>query len=129
VDAKTGRPRELHIENGLKCSDFAAGPCHPVRPATNDRSERLVDCEYFALHRHSHHDSFPVGADGHCRVVVGVEGRGHIDWSGRRYPLRPGGVMMLPAAVGACALVPEGAVTVLECGIGRSPPVATGGRG
>jgi mannose-6-phosphate isomerase len=129
VDAKTGQPRELHIENGLSCSDFAAGPCHPVRPATGDRSERLVDCEYFALHHHSHHEAFNVGADGHCRVVVGVEGRGHIDWNGQCYPVRPGSVVMLPAAVGACALIPEGVITVLECAIGQSPPVATGGRG
>jgi len=120
VDAKTGKPRELHVEHGLTCSDFAAGPCHPVTPAANDRphrSERLVDCEYFALHRHGHHDTFVVGADGHCRVVVGIEGRGHIDWNGHRYPVRPGSVVMLPAVVGACALVPEGPVTVLECGL------------
>lgn len=120
VDAKTGKPRELHIDHGLRCSDFAAGPCHPVTPASNGRShrsERLVDCEYFALHRHGHHEAFAVGADGHCRVVVGVEGSGHIGWGGRRYPVRPGSVVMLPAAVGACELVPEGSVTVLECGL------------
>jgi mannose-6-phosphate isomerase len=132
VDAKTGKPRELHVEHGLRCSDFAAGPCHPVRPAANDRphrSERLVDCEYFELHRHGHHEAFPVGADGRCRVVVGVEGRGHLDWNGQRYPVRPGAVVMLPATVGACALTPEGPVTVLECAINQSPPVATGGQG
>ncbi len=132
VDAKTGKPRELHVEHGLACSDFAAGPCHPVTPTPNDRphrSERLVDCEYFALHRHGHHDTFPVGADGHCRVVVGVEGRGHIDWNGRRVPVRPGSVVLLPAAVGACPLVPSGSVTVLECGLGQHPPAAAGGCG
>jgi mannose-6-phosphate isomerase len=132
VDAKTGKPRDLHIDHGLTCSDFAAGPCHPVKPASNGRphcSEQLVDCEYFALHRHGHHDAFAVGADGHCRVVVGVEGRGHIGWDGRRYPVRPGTVVMLPAAVGACDVVPEGSVAVLECGIPSEPrPSGSGPR-
>ena len=81
------------------------------------RCETLVDCEYFTLHRHGHHDAFRVGADGHCRAVVGVEGRGHLEWNGRRFPVGPGGVVLLPAAVGGCRFVPDGPATVLECGL------------
>src|SRR5205085_11763084 len=39
VDAKTGKPREMHIDDGLACSDFAAGPCHPVTPVREGAKE------------------------------------------------------------------------------------------
>jgi mannose-6-phosphate isomerase len=111
---KNGNPRELHIDHGLTCSDFAAGPCHPVAAGEGGK---LVDCAHFTLHRHGRHDKFAVGAPGECRVVVGVEGRGSLNWGGSRVPIGVGSVVLLPAAVGACELDPDGPVTVLECGI------------
>lgn len=117
VDAKTGMSRELHVDPGLACSNFAAGPCHPV---PGDRHGELVGCEYFTLHRHANHDTFRVGADGQCRVVVGVAGRGALHWRGQSVPIGVGSVVLLPAAVGACDVVPEGPVTVLECGLGQT---------
>lgn len=114
VDAKTGTGRELHIEQGLLCSDFGAGPCRPVTPTP---AGELVNCEYFTLHRHARHDQFAVGAAGACRAVIGIEGRGDLVWNGERFPLGVGNVVLLPAAVGACAIDPKGAMTVLECGL------------
>lgn len=119
VDAKTGQPRQLHVDRGLACADFAAGPCYPVDPERTNRPhrcERLVKCPYFTLHRHGHADRFAVGATGECRVVVGVEGRGHLVWNDRGFPIGPGVVMLLPAAVGECAIAPQGPLTILECG-------------
>lgn len=120
VDVKTGRPRELHVEESLHCTDFAAGPCHPVRPEIEvdgpARRERLARCEYFHLWRHSGERPFPVGAAGECRVVVGVRGRGELRHHGHAYALGPGTVYLLPAVVGACEVRPHGSTTVLECG-------------
>ena len=117
IDAKTGKGRELHVEQGLLCSDFAKGPCHPVTPKVVDGWEGLVNCDYFTLRRRSGTRRFAVGAKGQCRVVVGIEGQGDLVWNGERFPLAVGSVVLLPAAVGACELDPRGTTTVLECGL------------
>jgi mannose-6-phosphate isomerase len=120
VDAKTGQPRELHVDYGLLCSDFARGPCHPVSPADAGRPhrcEKLVECEFFALARHIDARPFRVGEAGRCRAVVGVEGRAELVWNDRGFPVGPGSVVLLPAAVGECRAVPKGPVTLLECAL------------
>jgi mannose-6-phosphate isomerase len=38
VDSKTGKSRELHIEEGLACSDFSSGPCKPVTGESGRRT-------------------------------------------------------------------------------------------
>lgn len=121
VDAKTGRPRDLHIDDGLACADFERGPCHPVRPATEHRNgvrrERLISCAYFSLERHVGPVPFRVGARGRCRVVVCVGGQGVLESRGRSYPVATGDVTLLSAEVGECVCRPEGEITVLECGL------------
>src|SRR4051812_46424352 len=99
VDAKTGKPRDLHVDDGLACADFGKGPCHPVRSRGGER-ERLVTCGYFTLDRVTSGRSFTVGAAGQCRVVVCVAGRGELNWRGARSPLTTGDVLLLPAEVG-----------------------------
>ena len=115
VDAKTGRSRELHVEQGLMCSDFAAGPRRPVRPDRSARQE-LAACEYFHLHRLTGDGPMAVGAAGACRAVVCVAGAGELAWAGGSVPLAAGGVLLLPASVGATRFVPRGSATLLECG-------------
>jgi mannose-6-phosphate isomerase len=120
VDAKTGKPRDLHVDHGLLCSDFARGPCHPAAPADAGRPHRcevLVGCEFFTLTRHADERPFRVGEHGRCRVVVGIEGRADLVWNDRGYPISPGSVVLLPAAVGECTVVPKEPVRVLECGL------------
>ena len=117
VDAATGRPRELHVDAGLACSDFARGPCEPVRPTPLGNCvyhrERLVRCDHFLLERVATHNPITVGERGRCRVVVGVAGRGTLN--GR--PIGVGDVALIPAEVGEAEFVPHGPATVLECGL------------
>lgn len=121
VDAKTGRPRQLHVEEGLACANFAAGPCHPARPAVGVRNgvrhEGLAACGYFTLERLTSRVPFRVGAKDRCRAVVCVGGSGELEWAGRRYPFDAGDVYLLPAEVGECICLPAGEVTLLECGL------------
>jgi mannose-6-phosphate isomerase len=121
VDAKTGRPRQLHIDDGLACADFARGPCPAVRPRAESRDgvrrERLVRCDYFTLERHTGGVPFRVGAGGECRTVVCVAGRGELESGGKRYLIATGDVVLLPAAIGECTCVPAGEIALLECGL------------
>ena len=121
VDAKTGRPRELHLEEGLAVADFARGPCPAVRPATTEtdgvRREGLVKCRYFTLDRRTSRVPFRVGAGGECRAVVCVAGAGEIEWRGKRTPLATGDTVLLPAEVGEATCHPSREMVVLECGL------------
>ena len=113
VGAKTGKPRELHVEHGLACTDFARGPVTPATPVRDGECDQLVKCRYFSLH-HRHADRpFTVGCAGECRVVVCIQGGGTI--AGERVEM--GDVLLLPAAVGDVPALPDSTMRVLECGL------------
>jgi mannose-6-phosphate isomerase len=119
VDAKTGLPRELHVDAGLAVADFTRGPCPPMRPTPlHGVRERLVACDYFTLDRVTSGQRFTVGATGECRIVVVLDaaGRTVMEWEDG-IALQTGDVVLLPAEVGECSILQAGPVTVLECGI------------
>jgi mannose-6-phosphate isomerase len=121
VDARTGRPRALQVDRAIGCIDFAedgAGLVAPVVEAEAPvRRERLFDCEYFRLWRLRGESPFTVGAAGAPRVLVSIEGAGRVEHGGATYAIAKGEVWLLPAAVGACAFQPRGAVSLLEIAI------------
>jgi len=118
VDAKTGKPRQLHIEQSLTCTDVERGPCDPVHPLpiAGESREQLVSCRYFTLDRHHGNRPTAVGALGQCRVAVMVEGTATLEHAGKQYPMKPGDAILLPAAIGPARCVPNGPATILECG-------------
>jgi mannose-6-phosphate isomerase len=121
TDATTGRPRELHVERALACTDFARGPVGPVQLADDAKSggysEELVHCPYFVLRRSS--TLAPVYVDSRrCRILIGLDGRAVLKHRGRDYALRPYDVLLLPPRQDAnetVLLAPEGLVTLLDC--------------
>jgi mannose-6-phosphate isomerase len=116
VDARTGKPRELHVPEALYCTDYARGPCDPLPPAREPHGcEQLADCDYFTMWRRAGAQPFAVGGTSACRVVVGLEGRADLTHGLDRYAIGPGTVLLIPAEVGACVVVPRGPATVLEC--------------
>lgn len=117
IDAKTGQPRALHVEQALSCIDFAEPPVGPVTPqvdAAVPARERLFHCEHFSLWRVRTRDPFAVGAAGVPRVLVCIEGEGQVEHDGATYAVGKGDVVVLPAVVGACAFRPRSAVNLLE---------------
>jgi mannose-6-phosphate isomerase len=118
VDAKTGKPRELKVDQAMDCIDFAKGPVGRVTPvleaATPVKREQLFDCEYFRLWRIGGELPFSVGAVGLPRVLVCIEGGGEIEQGYATYAVGKGDVLFLPAVVGLCTLWPRGAVNLLE---------------
>jgi mannose-6-phosphate isomerase len=118
VDAKTGQPRALQVDQALACIDFAQGAVGPVVPLVEEAQpvlrERLFLCEHFGLWRLRGESPFIVGATGTPRVLVCIAGDGRLEHDGTNYAVGKGDVLLLPAVVGACAFRPRGAVSLLE---------------
>jgi len=118
VDAKTGQPRPLQVDQAMACIDFAQGAIGPVVPVVEEAKptlrERLFFCEHFGLWRLSGKSPFMVGAVGTPRVLVCIAGDGEVEHAGANYPIGKGNVLLLPAVVGACLCRPRGAISLLE---------------
>lgn len=121
VDAKTGQKRDLQVDQALACIDLDQGPISPVTPAVEHTApaprEQLFDDPHFQLWRQRGEIPFPVGAEGRARVLVCVDGRGQVDCAGDGFALERGGVMLLPASIGACTFQPDGPAALLEIGV------------
>jgi mannose-6-phosphate isomerase len=66
VDAKTGQPRPLQVDQAMACIDFAQGAIGPVAPVVEEAPvlrERLFHCEHFGLWRFGAESPFGVGAE------------------------------------------------------------------
>jgi mannose-6-phosphate isomerase len=121
VDAKTGQPRPLQVDEALACVDFEEGPAGRVTPVVEGTTpvecERLFHCEYFRLWRLRGQSPFTVGAANVPRVLVCIEGAGQLEHGGATFAVGKGDVVLLPAVLGACAFRPRGAVSLLEIAI------------
>ena len=124
VDAKTGQPRPLQVDQAFASIDFAncsGGLVTPVVVTTTPvERERLFDCEHFLLWRLRGDSPFNVGAAEMPRVLVCIEGSGWIEDGGSAYGIDKGEVWLLPAVVGACEFHPNNAVTLLEIALPES---------
>ena len=103
VDAKTGKPRPLQVEQALACIDFtqvAIGPVAPVVESTTPvRRERLFHCEHFSVWRHPGTNAVHCRRGGHAagsgvhrrRGTTGTRRRRAMPSAGRRAALAGGG--------------------------------------
>jgi mannose-6-phosphate isomerase len=125
VDAKTGQPRALHVNQALACIDFSQGAIGPTAPVVESttpvRRERLIDCEHFRLWRLRGETPFTVGVVGAPRVLVCIDGAGQLEHGADMHAVRKGDVLLMPAVVGACVFQPRGAVNLLEVTMPERP--------
>jgi mannose-6-phosphate isomerase len=128
VDAKTGQPRALQVDQALACIDFAEGPVGPVASVVEATTpvgrEDLFHCEHFWLWRLRGESRFAVGAAGVPRVLICIEGTGQIEHGGAAYAVGKGNVWLLPAVTGSCDFLPRSAVTLLEIALPEYSPEA-----
>ena len=130
IDPKTGRPRELHLEQAIECIDFD----HPAPRPMQERSHvastwtavtRLVTCPSFTIEKvrtaEGARQQIPYGEP---VVWVILDGQGLIEWGrgGEPTPFRPGNVLLLPAELPAEACVQ---VTAAAQWLEVTVPVAT----
>ncbi len=125
VDPRTGQLRELQVDRGLACTDFAAGPVVPVLPMEQcsdpGQAEEMFRCEQFGLRRFTGESRFSVGMEGSPRVLVCIGGEGDLEYDGQGFAVRAGEVVLLPAAVGACVFQPAGVASLLEVSLPKGP--------
>jgi mannose-6-phosphate isomerase len=121
VDAKTGKPRPLQVDQAFACVDFEGNNGGLVAPRVENampvEREILFDCEPFRLWRLLGAAPFPVGATGEPRVLVCIGGSGQLEYANLPYAIGKGDVWLLPAEVGVCAFKPSEDVTLLEIAI------------
>ena len=121
VDAKTGKPRALQIDQAFACIDFAQGAIEPIVPVMEAtmpvERERIFQCEHFHLWRLRGQSPFIVGEIDVPRILVCLEGKGEIEHDDVVYAIRKGDVFLLPAVVGVRTFWPCSAVNLLEIAI------------
>ncbi|MBY0523721.1 MAG: class I mannose-6-phosphate isomerase [Gemmataceae bacterium] len=123
IDAKTGTPRQLHVEEALACIDFSMHSGRPVVPVREgDGSlarERLVSCKHFRLWRRRTRQPVAVGGAGRCTILTCTQGAAELQCGNQSETIRCGDVWLLPAAVANCRLVPNPVhgAELLECGL------------
>lgn len=104
VDAK-GQPRELHLEEALRCIDFDQPSPPPMQTPrrVDDQVVRVAGCPWFTIDRCCAISNIrlPIGG-GEPRIWIILEGGGKVDASPLGHSLKPGEVILLPASLVDC---------------------------
>ncbi len=120
TDAKTGKPRELQVDNAIACIDFNQVNIGAVTPVKDDQfknAEKLFDNEHFILWRLKNTSSFTVGFSNEPAILVCIDGDGSVNYNGKDYSIGKGEVMLLPAMIGQVELTPNQEITILQIAI------------
>jgi mannose-6-phosphate isomerase len=117
-----GKPRALHVDEGLDAVDFLRGPVQPqqVRPTEQPQIRRLVECEYFVLDRWEFDCPLSAGGDGRCHIISVLEGAVQVEGDPSNTALCRGGTIVLPAALGPVRLSPLEKAVLLDAKTTRS---------
>jgi mannose-6-phosphate isomerase len=121
IDSKTGQPRPLQVDQAFASIDFGASTGGLVKPVIEATvpvlRESLFDCGYFHLWRLHGLAPFSVGATGVPRILVCIDGFGHVEHNNIPYAIGKGDVWLLPAEIGVCPFRPAEDMTLLEIAI------------
>jgi mannose-6-phosphate isomerase len=124
IDPKTGAFRPLQVEEALACLDITQGEIQAVQPVVSELNpvlrERLVQCDHFGLWQYRADLPFSVGAAETPRVLVCIDGEGHLEPAGGNYAITKGDVLLLPAILGTCLCHPHGGLNLLEISLPES---------
>ncbi|MCH5377608.1 MAG: class I mannose-6-phosphate isomerase [Planctomycetes bacterium] len=106
-----GKPREIHIEQSLDCTDYSRGPLGAVTPVVRDNNdvlvEELVRCPYFGIERHTSAKPSQVQTGGRFRIVMMLSGSAEYRSGQVEGALDRGKTILLPAACPEVELKPR----------------------
>ena len=110
-----GRPRALHIQQGLEVIDYAHGPVSPQVPEQIDTwTERLVSCDKFVLDRLTLTSPRYIAGDEKFHILAVLDGAVTLPGDPLGRSLARGETALLPAAMPRCELQPQGRGVVLD---------------
>jgi len=111
-----GKPRPLHVEQGLEAIDYQRGPVGPSRPQPTGQSgvSRLVACDKFTLDRWQLDCPKPAGDDRRCHILCVLEGNLQVRGDPAGDPLSRGETVLLPAVLGEVEVIPDGSAVLLD---------------
>lgn len=114
-----GKPRALHLRQALDVMRFGeqtGGLCDPLRRTRGAVTETLyAACRYFATERWAFCERIEAGTSPeHFDLLIFLEGRGRIEFSGGGESFAPAEVWLLPAALGGYHVSPDSATTLLR---------------
>jgi mannose-6-phosphate isomerase len=109
-----GRPRALHVQEGLEVIDDTLGPMGPRTSAATERPfvERLVSCEKFVLDRWRFEEPAEMGGDDRFHLVAVLAGT--LNVAGLEQPLTRGRTFLLPTSGGVTCLEPKDPTLLLD---------------
>lgn len=117
VDA-SGKPRPIHVEESITCTDFGRGPVFPVKPVQLcDQShafEELVRCDHFVIRRHRFIDPARLVIEDRFRILIVLEGAIQVRTKFGAVVMLTGTTAIVPACSGETTLIPSSPATVLE---------------
>ncbi len=111
-----GKPRPLHVEQGLEAIDYERGPVNPRPLQATDRPTvgRVVACDKFVLDRWDFETPQTVGGDDRCHIVCVLEGEIAVEGDPTGKPVARGSTVLLPAGLGTTRLVPHEPTVLLD---------------
>lgn len=92
-----GKPRELHIDQAIDCTDFELGPVSCQTPRPIDHGHELVDCEHFSIRRYSVSGTVPLPDDDRFHIIMGLSGTASITAGSQTESVKSGETLLLPA--------------------------------
>lgn len=115
---REGKSRPLHVEESLAVTDFERGPVDPVVPAVAGDAahciERLVDCPYFNIRRHTAREAVAFPPADRCRILIGLAGTGQIEGTSSPHALARGQTLLIPACSPGFVVAPQLETAFLE---------------
>ncbi|QDU81291.1 putative mannose-6-phosphate isomerase GmuF [Polystyrenella longa] len=102
--------RELHVEEGLICTNFDQGPVMPLDPIVvqsgEHTEETIIDCPHYAIHRHQTRIPVAFTQSNRFRVLVALNGTGSLESTDFKEKIEPGQTWLIPACCQEVTVTP-----------------------
>ena len=113
-----GKPRQVHLDEAIACTDFDRGPVDPVRPVRREHAagvtDDLVHGDYFVIRRHILESPFALAGDDRFHVLMTLRGSATLRHGDTTIDLPLGRTVLVPAAAGPVTIEPAAETVIVE---------------